>query len=86
MAKVTATVFKSQIATAAPFVQDALRDDTLTEMAAEFKNPHHPLRKIAKLFLYNPANGAVTANDAYIDAAYAGEYPNVGSGADKIND
>ncbi len=86
MAKVTETVFKSQISTAAPFIQDALRDDTLVEMAAEFKNPHHPLRKIAKLFLYNAKTGAVTANDAYIAQAYAGKYPAVGKGTDKVND
>ncbi len=86
MAKVTETVFKSQIATAAPFIQDALRDDTLVEMAVEFKNPHHPLRKIEKLFIYDPATGGVVANDDYIAKAYAGKYPNVGSGSDKIND
>lgn len=83
MALETAANFKTAIGTAAADITTAWSDTVLTEIAAPIRNNHHPLRKLAKLFIFNPVTGVVTANDAYIDAAYAGSYPNVGTGFGK---
>jgi hypothetical protein len=83
MALESAANFKAAIATAAADITTAWSDTVLTEIAAEIRNNHHPLRKLKKLFLFNAATGVVTANDAYIDACYAGSFPNVGTGFDK---
>jgi len=55
-----------------------MQDDTLTEPAVDNKNNHSPLRAIDNMFLYNASTGVYTSNDAYIDAAYAGNYPTSG--------
>ena len=78
MAKVTATVFKAQLATAAGALTTAFQDDTVTEIAQEFKPNHHALRRLAKLFILNKSTGVFTSNDAYVDAVYAGNTPNQG--------
>lgn len=82
MAKVTATVFKAQVATAAAALTTALQDDTLTELANEYKPNHHALRRIEKLFNLDKATGVVTADDVYVDAVYAGNTPNKGTEMD----
>ena len=86
MAKVTATVFKAQVALMATALTTALQDDTLTETAAEFANPHHPLRMIKKFFVYNPKTGVFLAADSYVDKAYDGNFPTRGSTLDKVAD
>lgn len=86
MALIDATSFKAAIATAAADITTAWTDDVETETAHEISNPNHPLRQLKKLFIYNPATGVITANDAYIDAAYAGAFPAVGAGFDKVSD
>ena len=83
MTQVTAIAFKAAVATAAADITTAWSDTILTEVAAPLKSSHHPLRQVQKLFIFNASTGVVTANDAYIDAAYAGLYPNKGSGFDK---
>lgn len=84
MAKVDEAAFKAAIALAAAQLTTALQDDTLTELAADFKNPATPLRAIENLFLMNAATGVVTSNDAYIAAAYAGDFPMGQNAMDKI--
>lgn len=84
MAKVDATTFKAQVATAAAALTTALQDDTLTELAKDFKNPATPLRIIENLFLMDAATGVVTANDDYVDAAYAGDFPMGQSSLDNV--
>jgi len=84
MAKVDATAFKAAIALAAAQLTTALQDDTLTELAVDFKNPATPLRYVENLFLMNAATGVVTANDDYVDAAYAGNFPMGQNAMDKI--
>ena len=86
MAQVTDTVFKAAVAAAAVQLTSAWSDDTTTEVAAELKNPRHPLRAVEKLFLFHAATGVVTSNDAYIDAAYAGKYPSQPVSFDKVAD
>ena len=83
MALETAANFKIAIGTAAADITTAWSDTVLTEIAATIRNNHHPLRNLKKLFLFNATTGVVTANDDYIDAAYAGAFPNVGHGFDK---
>ena len=84
MALESAVNFKAAIATAAADITTAWGDTVLTEIAKPIRHNHHPLRKLNKLFILNPATGVVTANDAYIDAAYAGNFPNVPNGLDKV--
>jgi hypothetical protein len=78
MARVDATAAKAAAATAAADLTTILQDDTLTELFNDYKQNHHPMRGLENLFLLDPATGVVTANDAYIDAAYAGDYPTSG--------
>ena len=75
MARVNATAAKAAAATAAADLTTILQDDTLTELFNDYKENHHPMRGVENLFILDPATGVVTANDAYIDAAYAGGYP-----------
>ena len=75
MAQVTAADFKTQVAAMAAALTIAWSDTVKTEVAASLKNPIHPLRQIMQFFIVNNATGVVTANDAYVDAAYAGKYP-----------
>ena len=79
MALESATNFKAATALAAVQLTAALQDTVKTELAAEVKQPYQPLRRIDKLFILNNATGVYTSNDAYIDLAYAGNFPNVGS-------
>jgi len=79
MALVTAADFKTQAAAMAAALTTAWSDTVGTFVAAEIAHNHHPLRNIKKLFNFNPATGVVTSNDDYIDAAYAGNYPNKGT-------
>ena len=86
MALVDATTFKAQVAAMAAALTTAWSDTIKTEVAAEIKNPHHPLRRINKFFLLNGETMVVTADDAYVDAAYAGNFPNKGSGLSIVGD
>ena len=72
----TATNFKAAIALAAVQLNAAMKDTSLAEIASEIRRPTHPLRKLRSLFNLNPKTGVWTSNDAYIDSAYAGRYPN----------
>jgi len=78
MARITATAAKAAAATAAADLTTILQDDTLTELFNDYKESHHPMRGVEKLFLLDPATGVVTSNDDYIDSAYAGNYPTSG--------
>ena len=78
MAKVNAAAFKAAMATAAADLTTAMQDDTLTELANEYKDALHPARNLPKLFILNKVTGVYTANDAYVDEFYAGNFPNLG--------
>ena len=78
MARVTAVAAKAAAALAAVQLTVIMQDDTLTIPAIDNKNNHTPLRGIEKMFLYNAATGVYVANDAYIDSAYAGNFPTSG--------
>jgi len=78
MARIDATAAKAAAALAAAQLTTILQDDTLTELFNDYKQSNHPMRGVEKLFLLAPATGVVTSNDAYIDAAYAGNYPTSG--------
>ena len=78
MARVDATAAKAAAALAAAQLTTILQDDTLTALANENKHPMGAMRQVEKLFTLDPATGAVTSDDAYIDAAYAGEPLNKG--------
>ena len=78
MARIDATAAKAAAALAAVQLTTILGDDTLTELFNDYKENHHPMRGTDKLFLLDPATGIVTSNDAYIDAAYAGNFPTSG--------
>ena len=77
MAKVSAASFKGLITSASADITQALSDDTILGTASEFVNPMRPERQLERLFNFDPATGIYTANDLYIDAAYAGRRPNV---------
>jgi hypothetical protein len=72
MALESAANIKTAVGTAATALTTVLQDTVLTELAQAISHPSHPLRDVAKLFNFNPATGAVTADDDYIDAALAG--------------
>jgi len=78
MARVDATAAKAAAALAAAQMTVILQDDTLTELAVENKENHSPMRDMEAMLLLDPDTGVVTSNDDYIDAAYAGNYPNSG--------
>lgn len=78
MARIDATAAKAAVALAAAQLTTILQDDTLTELFNDYKENHHPMRGMAKLFLLDAATGVVTSNDAYVDSAYAGNYPTSG--------
>ena len=84
MALVTAVAFKAAVATAAADFTTAMTDTVLTRTALEISNPMHPLRQVEKWFNYNPDTGVVTADDAYIDQAYAGITPSKGNPFDVV--
>jgi hypothetical protein len=72
MALESAANIKTAVAAAAVQLTVILQDTVLTEMASVISHPSHPLRDLLKLFVFNPATGAVTADDDYVDAAIAG--------------
>jgi hypothetical protein len=76
MALESATNFKAALALAAVQLNAAMQDTVLSEMAVDIRNPFHPLRKLRSLFSFDPATGLWSSNDAYVDKAYAGVYPN----------
>jgi hypothetical protein len=78
MARINEVAAKAAAALAAVQLTEILQDATLTELFNDYKENHHPMRGIEKLFLLAPATGVVTSNDAYIAAAYAGSYPTSG--------
>ena len=78
MARIDATAAKAAAALAAAELTTIMQDDTVAELATENKNNHSPMRGIKKLFLLDPATGVYTANDDYIDSAYAGNFPTSG--------
>jgi hypothetical protein len=82
----SATNFKAAIALAAAELTTAWQDTVLTRTAEEIRDSKHALRQIEKLFLFNPATGVVTADDDYIDDAYAGEPVNKGNPFDVKTD
>ena len=84
MAIITATAFKAAVALAAAEFTTMMQDDTLTETTATLRNKHHPLRSWMKFFNYNKSTGVTTADDAYVDAAYAGAFPNQGTDMDFV--
>ena len=86
MAIISATDFKVQTAAMAAALTAAWKDSAKTEMAAEIKNPHHPLRRVMKFFLTDGATGVITSDDGYVDAAYAGNFPSKGNGLDIVAD
>jgi hypothetical protein len=79
MAIVDAATFKTQVATAAAALTTAIQDDTDTMVAREIFNRMTGLRQIEKLFNFDPATGVVSSDDTYIDACYAGAFPNKGT-------
>jgi hypothetical protein len=78
MARINATAAKAAAALAAVQLTTILQDATLTELFNDYKDNHHPMRGLEKLFLLAPATGVVTSNDAFITAAYAGAFPTSG--------
>ena len=78
MARIDATAAKAAAATAAADLTTIMQDDTLTELFNDYKENHHPMRGFEKFFTLNTDTGVYSANDAYIDAAYAGKYPTSG--------
>ena len=83
----SATNIKAAIATAAADLTTAWTDTVATHTALEIRNGAHPLRQIEKLFLFNAATGAVTSDDAYIDAVVTGgTAPNKGNPFDVVTD
>ena len=72
----TAANFKIATALAAVQLNAAMQDTVLSEMAAPIRHGYHPLRKLRSLFNLDPKTGLWTSNDADIDKAYAGRYPN----------
>ena len=86
MALETEANFKTQVAAIAAALTIAWSDTVKTEIAAEIKNPHHPLRKLLKFLIFDSATGVVTADDAYVTAAYAGNFPSKPNGLDIVAD
>jgi len=86
MAIITAAAMKTQAAAIAAAVTIMLRDDTVDFTALPLQNPHHPLRKWLKMINIDYATGLATADDDYIDEAYAGNFPTKSEGTDKIGE
>ncbi len=70
MAKPTAANAKIQAAAIATALNSALHDTLLTGIHPDWKDPNHPMRNWRKFVQMND-QGTFTANDAYIDAAFA---------------
>jgi len=56
-----------------------MQDDTVLELAIEYKPALHPARNLNKLFILNKETGVYTTNSDYIDEFYAGTFPNKGN-------
>ena len=57
-----------------------LQDDTLTEVAPDYKKRMHPGRELPRFFVLNKDTGVVTFDDAYATAFYANNYPQIPHG------
>ena len=79
MAIVSAATFKAEVANMATALTVCYKDSVEVAVALEISNNGHPLRRLDQLFLFDPVTGIVAANDAYIDAAYAGLAPSKGN-------
>ena len=79
MALIIEANFVTQIDAAAAALTIAMNDDTLSGVAVEISHPYHPLRKIEKLFNFDPATGIWTTDTNYISEAYAGNLPMKGT-------
>ena len=86
MALISEVNYKAAVALAAAQLTIMYSDTVKTEVAAEIRNPKHPLRRLKNVFLFNPVTGVVTSNDDYITAAYAGNYPTAPAQFDKVAD
>lgn len=86
MALIDSTAFKVQTAAMAAAMTAAMADDTDNGVAAEIRNPAHPLRQFEKFFNFDPVTGIVTSDDSYIDDCYAGFAPSKGNQLDIIAD
>lgn len=75
--------FKAEIANAAVGITTAFADDTDSGVALEIADPRHPLRRVEKLITMNEF-GEFSPNTDFIDAAYLGKNPSVGSSLDKV--
>lgn len=84
MAQISEANAKTAVAAAAVQLTTLFKDTVKTEVAPSLANPHHPLRRILKLFNFNGATGVVTSDDAYITAAYDGLFPSKGNQFDKV--
>ena len=70
MAKPTAANAKTQAAAIATALNAALHDTVLTGIFPDWKHPQHPMRKWQN-FVKMDDQGTFSADDAYIDAAFA---------------
>jgi len=77
MAKVTEAAFIIAGDLAAVQLTTMLQDDTLTEVAADFKHRMHPARELPRFFVLDKDTGAVTFDSDYATAFYAGNYPQI---------
>jgi hypothetical protein len=75
MARVDATAAKAAAALAAAQLTVIMQDDTIASLAADNKENATPMRRIESLFILDADTGVYTSNDAYIDSAYAGNFP-----------
>ena len=79
MAQYSEANTKTALAAAAVQLTLILKDTVKSEVTPALASPHHPIRKIAKLFNFNANTGVVTADDAYVTAAYDGLFPSKGN-------
>ena len=78
MARVDATAAKAAAALAAAQLTVIAQDDTLTELFGDYKDALHAMRHFENFFTLNTNTGVYSANDAYIDSSYAGNFPTSG--------
>ncbi len=79
MALIIEANFITQIDAAAAALTTAMNDDTLSGIALEIQHPYHPLRKIEKLFNFDPVTGIWTTDTDYIGEAYKDNIPMKGT-------
>jgi len=70
MAQISEAAAKTAAAAAAVQLTLILGDSVDTRCHGFLYHPSHPMRKIEKLFNFNPLTGVVTSDDVYITAAY----------------